>query len=282
VTSPLEPKPTTLYRFYASDGTLLYIGVAGNPGRRFEQHRGEKPWWGDVARVRLEHLESREAALEAESKAIKAEHPRYNIQGRSSISRPPAIAYDAPSTVDQIKPYPLDTVWTFRYKRRGDLRTSTLVLLYELDGSSLSDDYLPDEYTAFQLWQEYTGHYFDAYHRKNPAHYRPGEIHIFWYVTALDERGVFEAAPCQTLPPGPAYQGMEDFLTHFSDPYIAETGERLNWLRLPVLDRRWTSEWGDKGGFIQQVTGWKPSALQPRVDLNQLMQASRLGSGGHG
>lgn len=282
MSNPLEPKPTTLYRFYASDGVLLYVGVAGNPGRRFEQHRGEKPWWGEVARVRLEHHESREEALEAESKVIKSEHPRYNIAGRSSVARPPAVAFDAPSTVDQTKPYPLDTQWTFQTKQWGQARTTNLVLVYEFDGSSTSDNYTPDEITAYQLWSEWVSTYRDHYHRDYPNHYRPGEIHIFWYVTTLNECDVFEAAPCQVLPPDPVFQQSEDFLTHFTWPYIAETGERLNWLRLPVLDRRWTSEWGDKGGFIQQVTGWKPAALQPRADLNQLIQASRFSSGGHG
>ena len=36
---------------------------------------------------------------------------------------------------------------------------------------------------------------------------------------------------------------------------------RLNWLLLPVQDKRWDQHGGDKGGFIQAVIGWKPSAF---------------------
>lgn len=61
---------TTLYRLYDADGGLLYIGIAGNPGRRFEQHAGDKPWWGQVARTELAHYPTRAEALDAERAAI--------------------------------------------------------------------------------------------------------------------------------------------------------------------------------------------------------------------
>jgi predicted GIY-YIG superfamily endonuclease len=72
---------TTLYRLYDEADNLLYIGIAGNPGRRFEQHRGEKPWWGEVARTTLTHYATRQEALYAELSAINTEHPRHNIIG---------------------------------------------------------------------------------------------------------------------------------------------------------------------------------------------------------
>lgn len=74
--------PTTLYRLFDSEGALLYVGVAGNPGRRWEQHAGEKPWWGLVARTTLQHFEHRQDALVAELEAIRNEDPIYNIVGR--------------------------------------------------------------------------------------------------------------------------------------------------------------------------------------------------------
>ena len=70
---------TTLYRLYNADDELIYVGVAGNPGRRFEQHRGDKPWWGEVVRIEVEHFATREAALEAERVTIASEHPPYNV-----------------------------------------------------------------------------------------------------------------------------------------------------------------------------------------------------------
>lgn len=46
----------------------------------------------------------------------------------------------------------------------------------------------------------------------------------------------------------------------------------LRWFDLPIEDKAWNREaiengadWN--GGFIQEHTGWKPSALQPTVDL---------------
>lgn len=74
--------PTTLYRLFDAAGDLLYVGIAGNPGRRFEQHKKDKPWWGEVASIRLEHFLERRAAEIAEMKAIKGEDPRYNIAGK--------------------------------------------------------------------------------------------------------------------------------------------------------------------------------------------------------
>lgn len=70
---------TTLYRLFDDNLRLLYVGIAGNPGRRFEQHAGDKPWWGDVAHVRTIHFADRQAALAAERQAIQEENPLHNI-----------------------------------------------------------------------------------------------------------------------------------------------------------------------------------------------------------
>jgi len=56
-------------------------------------------------------------------------------------------------------------------------------------------------------------------------------------------------------------------------PVNAKTGEPLNWFALPVVDKRWNTRRADKGGFIQEHTGWKPSVLQPYVYLPSLMEA---------
>jgi predicted GIY-YIG superfamily endonuclease len=71
--------PTSLYRLHDPQGHLLYVGIAGNPGRRFQQHARDKSWWGQVASVRLEHFPTREAAAAAEIAAIKKERPMHNI-----------------------------------------------------------------------------------------------------------------------------------------------------------------------------------------------------------
>jgi hypothetical protein len=70
----------TLYRFYAKDGQLLYVGVTMNPPDRFKDHRHQKEWWPMVSGITMETYDSRAAVLDAERRAIKIEHPKYNVQ----------------------------------------------------------------------------------------------------------------------------------------------------------------------------------------------------------
>ena len=69
----------TLYRFYANDGTLLYIGITISPPQRFKQHSRDKAWWNEVARIELVQFNSREELENEEKNAISREHPKYNI-----------------------------------------------------------------------------------------------------------------------------------------------------------------------------------------------------------
>lgn len=72
---------TTLYRFYDAKDRLLYVGISKAPLARLDQHRHDKPWWTDVARMTLEHHATREAASRAEIAAIRSESPMYNVSG---------------------------------------------------------------------------------------------------------------------------------------------------------------------------------------------------------
>lgn len=74
-------KPQTLYRMYDTLGTLLYIGITQQQSRRFDQHNQDKPWWSEVAEIRVQHYPDRRAVEIAELAAIAAEHPRYNVIG---------------------------------------------------------------------------------------------------------------------------------------------------------------------------------------------------------
>lgn len=80
-------EPTTLYRAYDINGQLLYVGVAKNWGRRWAQHSERAPWYGTVARLRIELLPDRESALAAELEAIVNEQPIHNVRGTKSITR---------------------------------------------------------------------------------------------------------------------------------------------------------------------------------------------------
>jgi hypothetical protein len=191
-----------------------------------------------------------------------------------------------------VQPYPPGTQWTFSARRHNFTQTKELVLYPEPNGSAITDDYLAEEISAVALWRMWVDKYANYYHRRWPNQYRPGEVHIYWTVTEPKFTGTFEAAP-HTLdtPPDPdmarLFGGMvslfgeeaqegENFLTHFTDPVNADTGERLNWLRLPVMDRAWNATASNKGGFIQEATGWKPSPLQPTMDVVRIAAAAGL------
>lgn len=68
-----------VYRLASANGTLLYVGVADQPGRRIHQHYKEKHWWAEVANVDLERFPTRRDALAAERRAIINEKPLHNI-----------------------------------------------------------------------------------------------------------------------------------------------------------------------------------------------------------
>jgi predicted GIY-YIG superfamily endonuclease len=70
----------TLYRFYAADDTLLYVGLTVNPGRRLEKHKALQPWWKDVARIDMEQHPDMRTLRDAEREAIETEKPLYNIR----------------------------------------------------------------------------------------------------------------------------------------------------------------------------------------------------------
>lgn len=74
-----DPRRTAVYRFYDTDGSLLYVGVAVDPKARWYGHAQDKPWWPDVAVKEIEWFDGRSAAERAEIKAIQDERPRYNI-----------------------------------------------------------------------------------------------------------------------------------------------------------------------------------------------------------
>lgn len=67
-----------LYRLYAGDGALLYVGVTKDPPGRWRHHRSQKPWWPEVCDKRLTWCHDEREALIAEREAIRTERPRYN------------------------------------------------------------------------------------------------------------------------------------------------------------------------------------------------------------
>jgi hypothetical protein len=73
-------KQTALYRLYAADDALFYIGVAALFGVRWHAHARTQPWWPEVHHQTVHWYASREDALLAEKIAIREEAPIFNIQ----------------------------------------------------------------------------------------------------------------------------------------------------------------------------------------------------------
>jgi len=69
-----------VYRMFASDGRLLYVGRTGDARVRFGDH-GAKRWFVLVHTITLEWHATEAAAAAAETAAIRTERPRYNIRG---------------------------------------------------------------------------------------------------------------------------------------------------------------------------------------------------------
>lgn len=80
-----------LYRFFSSDGDLLYVGITNDPGRRWPEHASGKPWWHEVDRIGIERHPDRSSVLLAEKTAIVTERPRYNLAGALAASRRDAV-----------------------------------------------------------------------------------------------------------------------------------------------------------------------------------------------
>lgn len=123
----------------------------------------------------------------------------------------------------------------------GIYERQSLDLGWFLNWDSISDDYVPADISApdlFSIWLKKVAKDGD-------------DLPISWWIPRYGESAPFTGED-------------EDFLTFYTWPTHAITGERLNWLTLPILDKGWNEGRNDKGGFIQQVTGWKPSPLQPK------------------
>lgn len=175
-----------------------------------------------------------------------------------------------------MQPYPAGTRWNYSSRRATSVTfTEELVLLWEPNGTALSDNYTPGEITPHGLWRMWADKYADNDHGHWPALYASGEVHIAWFVTTPGGVGTFEGAP-HAAPIAPDLKYDEGFLTHFTHPVHAETGERLNWLRLPVRDLGWSSQARGKAGFVQEALGWKPSPLQDRMNVRVLAQAAGI------
>jgi hypothetical protein len=80
-----------VYRLFDEAGCLLYVGMSGRTGRRFDDH-AIKNWWPLVRTVTLEWHDTAAQAALAERYAINTEHPRYNKARPRLPKKPPKRA----------------------------------------------------------------------------------------------------------------------------------------------------------------------------------------------
>lgn len=84
----LDEEPTALYRFFNSEGRLLYVGITIDVNSRWADHSRQQHWWPQVADRTVEWFESRPVALEAELAAIRQERPVHNVSGSPWAPKP--------------------------------------------------------------------------------------------------------------------------------------------------------------------------------------------------
>lgn len=118
---------------------------------------------------------------------------------------------------------------------------------YELDGEGQLEAYVRYLKQRYPQWLE-----ADA-------------VPILWSVVG---NGTFENAPFQTGEFAGASSTRENFLSFFTWPYDAKTGDLLDWFRLPVRVDRFPE--------FAAALDWMPSALQPTCPLRSVL-ASRHG-----
>jgi hypothetical protein len=147
----------------------------------------------------------------------------------------------------------LKKTWKYKGKNsRTGYMEAVLVACYEVEGSSISGHYTRDEISNEDLFSKWV----DIVSKK----YSNGLVPINWSVMC-------EAMPFRfdSFKNGPS---TTDFLSFYTHPVNSITGEPLNWLELPV-------ECGGRE-FIQAVTGWEPSILQPFVYLPSLTKTYQI------
>lgn len=72
--------PVYLYRWYAADSSLLYIGISRHPRARGHKHLRESAWarWAQRIDIQEPAYSNEAEAKAAEKIAIQTEHPRFN------------------------------------------------------------------------------------------------------------------------------------------------------------------------------------------------------------
>ena len=69
-----------LYRFWDSDGILLYVGISKDFDKRFSQHSKQAAWYEFHSEYKIEDIPIEATAFDYEKFVVQTEKPLFNIQ----------------------------------------------------------------------------------------------------------------------------------------------------------------------------------------------------------
>lgn len=146
--------------------------------------------------------------------------------------------------------------WTYRSRHGTPELTEEIWLYGELDGSACVDGCDSGD-GADQL-----RFYVEWIRRNNPEWLDDDAVPIYWSVMPAAE-----TAPFQPSFSARVGSPVEDFLSYFTWPVDASTGENLDWFQLPVRQERFPA--------LAKAIGWVPSPLQPTAPLTSILHSQR-------
>jgi hypothetical protein len=94
-----------LYRHFDAEGVLLYVGISIDVGRRTGDHAKHSAWFDRVARIDVETFDSRDAAIDAERRAIINECPLFNVHHNGKAAASSGNAADLSGEVFTIEEF---------------------------------------------------------------------------------------------------------------------------------------------------------------------------------
>jgi hypothetical protein len=140
--------------------------------------------------------------------------------------------------------------WRFQSLATGYEKVRPLWLYPEIDCSSCVDD--ADD----QSGEGQPDYYIDYVQRRYPHWWEADAVPIWWFVMG---EHICEFAPMNAH----RICDGKNFLTEFTAPVDAKTGEPMNWWRLPVRNTRFPT--------FAKALGWLPSPFQEFAPLRSII-----------
>jgi predicted GIY-YIG superfamily endonuclease len=89
-----------LYKQYAADGTLLYVGISDDAMVRTGQH-AKAPWAHQISRIEIANFPTRARALKAETWAIETDRPVFNQRKKIDLMSNAAVGRATGFTLEE-------------------------------------------------------------------------------------------------------------------------------------------------------------------------------------